>query len=325
MGDGIIQAEREQLDLHGRRLHEWTWQPPSPEGLPTNSPYDELADAIIASGAKLYNRSGKLVELGNKGETTPVEIWQLRYIIAKHIATREWTNHGTRSKPDWRRGGVCSFAFQPSANCDRKPNASVLKWLLKKGLVERAPKLTLQIKTPIPDKPPTYPKLTAAVAEAARYNGRHTERNFKDRRKCGLCAAHREATGAIAGELLPAVFGGEWKLAKGGNWPPHDEWALVTPLYDHGAIFYQRGARKPHGWHNSAIISQPYNHVFRDGVFHPEFVAAAQALSQRCQVDTWVNPELSAYFPRQSILVLLAGGLAPGHAPSFGFRAVQPV
>ena len=78
MGDGIIQAEREQLDLHGRRLHEWTWQPPSPEGLPTNSPYDELADAIIASGAKLYNRSGKLVELGNKGETTPVETWQLR-------------------------------------------------------------------------------------------------------------------------------------------------------------------------------------------------------------------------------------------------------
>jgi hypothetical protein len=194
---------------------------------------------------------------------------------------------------------------------------------------ERAGRASAQIdaaiKTPIPDKPPTYPKLTAAVAEAARYNGRHTERNFKDRRKCGLCAAHREATGAIAGELLPAVFGGEWKLAKGGNWPPHDEWALVTPLYDHGAIFYQRGARKPHGWHNSAIISQPYNHVFRDGVFHPEFVAAAQALSQRCQVDTWVNPELSAYFPRQSILVLLAGGLAPGHAPSFGFRAVQPV
>jgi hypothetical protein len=54
-------------------------------------------------------------------------------------------------------------------------------------------------------------KLTAAIAQVARFDGRHA-----DPGPCGLCVAHKQALRAYAEELLPAVLGGEWKVAKGG-------------------------------------------------------------------------------------------------------------
>ena len=193
----------------GRQLFTWSWD----QG---RSPSDELADAIIASGAKLYNQNGKLITISKTGETTPVEPSHLRCIISEYIATRHW-----------REGCVCSFAFQARANSNREPNRSVLSWLLKKGLLERAPKWVLQLKTPLPDKPPKYPKLTAAIADAARCNGRHAQRSLDHKHKCGLCVAHKQALDAIAGEMLPTMFGGEWLLDKGKGrqvWPSYEEW-----------------------------------------------------------------------------------------------------
>ena len=180
----------------------------------------------------------------------------------------------------------------------------VLRWLLKKGLVERAPKWVLQLKTPLPDKPQIYPKLTAAIAERV---------------------APSQALDAIARELLPTLFGGEWVLDKGEGrlvWPSSEEWRLITPLYDHGDIFRQRG-RGPQGWHNSVIVSQPYNnYIFPNGGLYSRCTRAAQVLAHQCRVGTWISPELSSYIPGQTALVLLAGGLTPEHAPLFGFHTI---
>jgi len=75
-----IQTEQ----LHGRRLHEWTWRHHSPE----SSPYDELADAIIACDPGLFDQDGKLVKPNDKGKFAPIGIWHLRRIIVEHISTR---------------------------------------------------------------------------------------------------------------------------------------------------------------------------------------------------------------------------------------------
>jgi hypothetical protein len=183
-------------------------------------------------------------------------------------------------------------------------------------LVERAPKVGPRIRLPLPDRPPTYPKLTAAIAEAARYNGSNAQQHHG----CGLCIAQKQAIDAIASELLPAIFEGEWVPARKRAWPASDEPA--RPIFDHPTAFCRRGARRPHGWHNCAMVTQPYNHVFRNGEFHPPFAVAAQTLSRQHQVGVWVAPELSAWFPGQTILVLLARNLVPELAPRFGFCAV---
>jgi hypothetical protein len=167
-----------------------------------------------------------------------------------------------------------------------------------------------------------YSKLNAAIAAAASCNGRHAERIHMNRRTCELCVARGRARIACADELLPAVLGGEWMLTKGA-WPPIEE-VQNTTVFDHWTSFRRRGMRGPCSWRDGAIVWQPYNHVFRNDVFYPPFVARAQTLADRYGVGVWVSPELSFYYPGSSVLVLLARGLAPERAARFGFVPCLP-
>jgi hypothetical protein len=102
-------------------------------------------------------------------------------------------------------------------------------------------------------------------------------------------------------------------------WPPPRTGGDVTKaVFDHEAVFRRRGSRGPRGWQDCAIVSQPYGHVFRDGVFHSEFIAGAQALLQR-GVETWVHPDLSFWFPGATVLVVLARDVVPERASELGF------
>ena len=170
-----------------------------------------------------------------------------------------------------------------------------------------------------------YIRLAAAIADAARCDGRHDDRHTRrtagDWRECRLCVAHRQADAAYAGELLPAVLGGEWKPATNSAWSgPMRGDDTTGMLFDHDKTFRRRDATGPHRWNTCAIVSQPFGPVLHDGVFHPGFVAGAQALWDRHGVGVWVSRELSAYSPGRSVLVLMAKGLVPERAARSGFH-----
>lgn len=149
-----------------------------------------------------------------------------------------------------------------------------------------------------------YPRLAAIVAAAA------TSPRW---------GVHDRALRAYADELLPTVLGGEWELDKGISAQPSPDYRnLIAPIYDHHAMLHRRGARKPHKWHNCAIVSQPYDHVFKNGAFS----ATAQAL-QLCGIGIWVSHELSSWYPGSTVLALVAAGLTPELAPLFGFRTMS--
>jgi hypothetical protein len=95
---------------------------------------------------------------------------------------------------------------------------------------------------------------------------------------------------------------------------------ITGVLFDHDKTFRRRDARGPNGWKTCATLSHPSGLVFHDGVFHPDFIAGAQALWRTHGVRTWVSPELSAYCPGHSVLVLMARGLTPKRAALSGFH-----
>jgi hypothetical protein len=165
-----------------------------------------------------------------------------------------------------------------------------------------------------------FPELTAAIAEAATFNGRH---NHGGRSGCDLCAAQRRAVMAYCSELLPTVLSGEWTTPKPGAGTWSESLYQHRCLSDHAVNFRRRGTRGSRSWRNSAVLAQP-NRLDVGGVngeFTPDFLAAARPLVRQ-GVGVWVSSRLSSYFPGQTALVLVAAGLEPKRADEFGFCAV---
>ncbi len=87
-------------------------------------------------------------------------------------------------------------------------------------------------------------------------------------------------------------------------------------------MFRQRGIRGPSNWRTSAVISQPYNALDRNGELLPSFHEAATALAAQHNVGVWVRNDLSSWCPGWTNLVVIARGLHPELAQHFGFQNV---
>jgi hypothetical protein len=169
------EQRREKIDLVGRVLHRW-------EGKNLAADTAALAEAIIASGAKLYRVDNTLVRisapisdaataervrklhrytgrLGDPGDPAlhagerlvpilPADSEALRENIAEQVATKRHVNYGTKTNPDWREE-IESLAFKPSAQIRNEPDAGVLKDLLKRDLVNRVPEVLGIITAPL--------------------------------------------------------------------------------------------------------------------------------------------------------------------------------
>jgi hypothetical protein len=122
-------------------------------------------------------------------------------------------------------------------------------------------------------------------------------------------------------ELLPMVLGGEWSRGKPGV-PWSDRYSLE--LFDRPIWFRRRDARGPRGWHDCAVLGNPYRSEVIDeaGDFTPEFLAAAQPLLRQ-RIGIWTSNEMSWWFPGQTICVLVAAGLESERASGFGFCPVR--
>jgi hypothetical protein len=169
------EERRERVELCGRTLHKW-------EGKNLAADTAALAEAIIASGAKLYRVDNTLVRIpapisdgatservrklhrytgrpGDPGDPAlhagerlvpilPADSEALREIIATNIATKRRVNRGTKTKPDWQEE-IGSFAFKPSAKLHEEPDAGVLKDLGKRALVAKVPQIVGVITAPV--------------------------------------------------------------------------------------------------------------------------------------------------------------------------------
>jgi hypothetical protein len=165
----------EKIELCGRILHSW-----GGKNLATDTA--ALADAIIASGAKLYRVDSALVHVsapvsdqataarirkvygytglpGEPGDPAlhagerlvtilPTDLEALREVIAANIAARRRVNRGTARMPDWQVE-IGSFAFKPSAKLNVEPDAGVLKDLGKRALVAQVPEIIGIITAPV--------------------------------------------------------------------------------------------------------------------------------------------------------------------------------
>jgi hypothetical protein len=157
-----------------------------------------------------------------------------------------------------------------------------------------------------------FPQLTAALTQIARLD----EGSRMD-------TARGQAVDAYGSELLPAILGGDW-VHGGSNipWPK----CIPTDLSAH-LLWFRRNDNLP-SWKNCAVFTHPNQPIVDDGKiirevraagrFIPSFLVAAQPLLKR-GIGIWVGHDLSYWRPSRTVCVLIARGLAPEHAPKFGF------
>jgi hypothetical protein len=130
---------------------------------------------------------------------------------------------------------------------------------------------------------------------------------------------------AYASELLPEILGGEWQTTDTtlreppgtvGRRPVYSDYIV---LFDHPLSFRRRGARGPSTWDNWAIAGRPYNTFDKDGSVKAESRNLAAHLAAQYRVGVWARPDLSAWFPGSTRLVVAARGLNTAEAARFGF------
>jgi len=107
--------------LNGRHLHIW-------RGQDLVVDINALADAIVASGAEIYNQSNRLVHL-DAGKLVPVPRDQLPDIIGKHVVSgRSCTGRSSRvvvANPGGPLGPVDPTPFGPGSSCSKTISAWV--------------------------------------------------------------------------------------------------------------------------------------------------------------------------------------------------------
>jgi hypothetical protein len=128
------------------------------------------------------------------------------------------------------------------------------------------------------------PRLAAAIAKITPLRGQH------DQHGCRLCRLYREADEALAAELLPAIFGGEWWMA---------------------ARSYLLSEYTGNTLANCVLVGHPYG-------------IGAEALSQAARlakagVGVWTRDDLSSWCPGSTVLVIASPRLTLLNADAFGF------
>ena len=173
----------------------------------------------------------------------------------------------------------------------------------------------------------------ACAARAARGGG--TQADWCARRALmqaqeGERTARRSVLLAYAGELLPAILGGEWTMCRHGAspiWQPHKgqgfgdyAQSFTGPLLDHTHAFRRAGVRGPLTWRNGALTSEPYDAFDRKaGAVPASAEEHARLLRAEHGLGTWLHPDLSAWFRGWTTLVIVASALRPEDAGGFGF------
>lgn len=183
---------------------------------------------------------------------------------------------------------------------------------------------------------PAFPAIASACAEiSAPMDEQHAQRDNRiatrrlERRQD---LAEARAVAAYASELLPAVLGGAWFLSpRSGTWPAalfprrqRFDVVLQLPfqvLFDHPLIYRRRGARGPLTWRIGAAIGRPYDALNEDGSPMQSALDAASTLAE-FGIGTWARPDLSAWYPGWTSLLLGALGLRAVDASRFGFLAL---
>lgn len=137
-------------------------------------------------------------------------------------------------------------------------------------------------------------------------------------------AARERCFDAYASELLPAILGGAWKhtdktvTAPGGR-ASRRPYPLFYHhnLFDHPLVFRRIGGiRGLTTWHNCAVIGLPYG-------IQAAATEDAASVTEKYGVGVWTRPDLSAWYPNWTCLVVAAIGLKPEEAARFGFTALS--
>jgi hypothetical protein len=142
-------------------------------------------------------------------------------------------------------------------------------------------------------------------------------------------AAIEGVMAAYAGEMLPAILGGEWIRsrvslhARGRSRGSYVYIAGEVGLFDHPIHFRSRHSKGRLTWDNCVIIGQPYLSLRGpDGERDKLSVGMATELRETFGVGVWARDDLSAWYPGWTVLVLAARGLKPEKAADFGFTAL---
>jgi hypothetical protein len=177
-----------------------------------------------------------------------------------------------------------------------------------------------------------FPRLAAAVphvraAMDAKHSARFKQHQDPNNRGINLAVmradletenAKTQAYEAIRSEMLPLIFGGEFKVGKA----PSTDWEVwrQRPLNDHLKAFRRKGTRGPATFANSVIVAEPY--IFHDGKINADAIVQAKWLRHRLRLGTWYRGDLSPWNPGDSRLILIAQELSVYEAETYGFTAL---
>ena len=141
-------------------------------------------------------------------------------------------------------------------------------------------------------------------------------------------AAQRVVVAAYASELLPAILGGAWRRTESAVREPTGLRYYGRPIYsdyytlfDHPLHFRRAGTKGMATWTNAVVVGRPYN-IFKDGNPRDEAVRHAESLVEKHHVGVWARPDLSAWYPGSTALVIAGKGLRAEDADRFGFVAL---
>jgi hypothetical protein len=142
-------------------------------------------------------------------------------------------------------------------------------------------------------------------------------------------SAADEANSAYGEELLPALFGGTWRLStRHANFPDAifnlGKWRYPNPclhaLFDHPLVFRSAGSRGPDCYKNTVIIGRPYPIVTDDGELTSPARENAAWLAARGW-GCWWRKDLSAWYPGWTQLVVAKHGIQACGTPD-GFLPI---
>lgn len=146
----------------------------------------------------------------------------------------------------------------------------------------------------------------AATADFADDRARRAALRLIEARRA---AAYRDALTTIGDEMLPAILGDRWALAKRQPW--FERLSTMHTLVDHPEYFRRSWARGRHTWKVVALVSQPY------GGFAESARASARSLGDTLGV--WAAPRVGPWNAPATDLVLIAPHLRGLDAAEFGF------
>lgn len=162
-----------------------------------------------------------------------------------------------------------------------------------------------------------------ALTNAASRQRTAAEQESRQRHQLAAAAAYAE-------ELLPLVLGGTSRRTSSAINPYEPDGRLFNSreLFDHPLVYRHRGTRGPLTRRDAAVIGMPYATLDDTGEPTDDALRAARALGA-IGIGVWARPDLSAWLPGSTRLVIAAPDLyepgplaAQARAAEFGFRAI---